>query len=122
MRQATLRRLGSQYVEHRSNAEMHDDGSEYQLKIVHEDQTEELSGWMNSREQVTRAIAALRESEGKAYWLQTRNVLCLPCHHRELTIVECRLVLSAAGNARLPRQTERSRFSYDWAAQRKSPV
>ena len=97
---------------------MHEHGREYQLKIIHEDETEELSGWMNSREQVTRAIAALRESEGKTYWLQTRNVLCLQCLHRELTIVECRLILTAGGNARLPRQTERSRFGYVWAGQR----
>jgi len=29
----------------------HNHGNEYQVKIVHEDGTEELSGWVNSEEQ-----------------------------------------------------------------------
>ena len=97
----------------------HEHGSEYQVRIVHEDETEELSGWMNSQEQVAHAIAALHESAGKTYWLQTRNVLCLHCLHREMTIVECRLILTAAGNnARFSQQPDRSRFGYVWSGQR----
>ena len=66
----------------------HEHGSEYQVRIVHEDETEELSGWMNCQEEVAQTLARLRGSPGKAYWLQVRNILCLNCLHRELTIVE----------------------------------
>jgi hypothetical protein len=34
----------------------HSHGDEYQVKIVHEDGTEELSGWMNSEGQVAQAM------------------------------------------------------------------
>ena len=88
----------------------HEHGSEYQVRIVHEDETEELSGWMNCQEEVAQAITGLRESPAEAYWLQVRNILCIDCLHRELTIVEFRLTLSAAENTRFPRQTDRSPF------------
>ena len=55
----------------------HNHGSEYQVRIVHGDGTEELSGWLNSAEQVAQTIAADRKSQGKAYWLRARNVLWL---------------------------------------------
>ena len=67
----------------------HDHGSEYQVRIVLEDGTEELSGWLNSAEQVAEAIAADRKPQGKAYWLRARNVLCTGCPDREQTIMEC---------------------------------
>ena len=60
----------------------HNHGSEYQVRIVHGDGTEELSGWLSSAEQVAQAIAADRKPQGKAYWIrafsaqtarQTRN-------------------------------------------------
>lgn len=86
---------------------MHEHGNEFQVRIVHEDETEELSGWMNCQEDVARAIPALLGSPGKAYWLQVRNILCLNCLHRELTIAEFPLILTAAENTRLPRQTDR---------------
>jgi hypothetical protein len=35
----------------------HNHGNEYQVNIVHEDGTEELSEWMNSQEQVAQAMA-----------------------------------------------------------------
>ena len=35
----------------------HNHGNEYQIRIVHEDGTEELSGLMNSTEQVAQAMA-----------------------------------------------------------------
>jgi hypothetical protein len=66
----------------------HNHGNEYQVKIVHEDGTEELSGWMNSEEQVARAMAAVRRSQGKRYWVRERNVLCPNCLDREQRIVE----------------------------------
>jgi hypothetical protein len=87
----------------------HEHGSEYQVRIVHEDETEELSGWMHCQE-VSQAIAGLRGSPAKAYWLQVRNILCLNCLHRELTIVEFRLTLTAGENTRFPRQIDRSPF------------
>jgi hypothetical protein len=37
----------------------HDHGYEYQVRIIHEDGTEELSGWMNGEEQLVRAMAAV---------------------------------------------------------------
>lgn len=70
----------------------HNHGSEYQVRIVHGDGTEELSGWLNSAEQVAQTITADRKSQGKAYWLRARNVLCDDCPpDREQGIVECPL-------------------------------
>ena len=69
----------------------HNHGSEYQVRIVHADGTEELSGWLNSAEQVAQAIAADREPQGKTCWLRARNVLCPDCPDREQRIVECPL-------------------------------
>jgi hypothetical protein len=70
----------------------HDHGSEYQIKIIHEDGTEKLSGWMNSVEQVTQqvaqAMAAFQRPRGNAYWLRERNVLCPNCPDREQRIME----------------------------------
>ena len=61
----------------------HNHGSEYQIRIVHEDGTEQLSGWMSSQEQVAQAVAAIDRPQGKAYWLLVRNVLCPNCSDRE---------------------------------------
>jgi hypothetical protein len=69
----------------------HNHGDEYQVKIVHEDGTEELSGWMNGEEQVAQAVAAVHSPPGKAFWLRARNVLCPNCLDREQRIVECPL-------------------------------
>ena len=69
----------------------HNHGNEYQVKIVHEDGTEELSGWMNSQEQVAQTVAAVHSPRGKALWLLARNVLCPDCLDREQRIVECPL-------------------------------
>ena len=66
----------------------HNHGNEYQVKIIHEDGTEELSGWMNSQEQVAQAMAAVHRPQNKAYWLQERNVLCPNCPDREQRILE----------------------------------
>ena len=69
----------------------HNHGSEYQVRIVRGDGTEELSGWLNSAEQVAEAVAADRKPQGKAYWVRARNVLCTDCPDREQRIVECPL-------------------------------
>ena len=66
----------------------HNHGNEYQVKTVRRDGTEELSGWMNNKEQVALAMAAARRLPGKAYWLQERNVLCPNCLDREQRILE----------------------------------
>ena len=88
----------------------HEHGSEYQVRIVHEDETEELSGWMNCQDEVAQAIIGLRGSPAKAYWLQVRNILCPNCPPGELTIVELPLTLTPDENTRFPRQTERTLF------------
>ena len=67
---------------------VHNHGKEYQIRIVHEDGTEELSGLMKSKEQVVQAMAAVDRPQGKAYWLLVRNVLCPNCPDRDQTIVE----------------------------------
>ena len=68
----------------------HNHGDEYRVKIVHEDGTEELTGWMNSEEQVAQTMAALHKPQGKAYWLLVRNVICPNCRDKQ-RIVECHL-------------------------------
>ena len=69
----------------------HNHSNEYQVKIVHEDGTEELSAWMNSAEQVTQVMAAVHRPQGKGYWVRVRNVLGPNCLDREQRIVECPL-------------------------------
>jgi hypothetical protein len=64
----------------------HHHGNEYQVRIVHEDGTEELSGWMQSEEQVAPAMVAIHRPQGTAYWLRARNVLCPDCLERGLRI------------------------------------
>jgi hypothetical protein len=66
----------------------HNHGNEYQLKIVHKNGAEELSGWMNSEEQVAPAMAAVHRRQGDAYWLRERNVVCPNCLDSELRILE----------------------------------
>ena len=64
----------------------HNHGNEYQIRVVHEDGTEQLSGWTNSAEQVALAMAAVHRQQGKAYWLLVRNVICPNCLDREQRI------------------------------------
>ena len=66
----------------------HDHGNEYQVETVYENGTEELSGWMNSVEQVGQAMAAVHTLRVKAYWFRERNVLCPECLDREQRIME----------------------------------
>jgi hypothetical protein len=66
----------------------HNHGSEYQIRIVHEDGTEELSGWLNSPERVAQAIAESHRPQAKAYWLLERNLVCPDCLDREQKVTE----------------------------------
>jgi hypothetical protein len=68
----------------------HNHGNEYQIKIVHDDGTEELCEWMKSEEQLAQAMAAVHIAQRSAYWLRERNVLCPDCFDKEQhIIVEC---------------------------------
>jgi hypothetical protein len=64
----------------------HEHGSEYRLKIVLSDGTEDLTVWL-AQEEILDAITASR-SRAKALWLQERKVLCGSCPDREATIQE----------------------------------
>jgi two-component system, cell cycle response regulator CpdR len=68
----------------------HDHGSQYQVKVIHEDGTEALSEWMNHGN-VAQAMAVLRKPQVRSYWLRERNVIvaaCLFCSDRETAIAE----------------------------------
>jgi hypothetical protein len=69
----------------------HTHGNEYQVRIVHEDGTEELSGWMQGEAQVAPALAAIRRPYGTAYWLRVRHVRCPDCRARDQGTWECPL-------------------------------
>ena len=58
--------------------------NEYQIRIVHKGGAEELSGWMNSTEQIAQALAAVRWPQGEAYWLLVRNVIS-PNYREQIT-------------------------------------
>jgi hypothetical protein len=66
----------------------HKHGSEYQVRIVLGDGSEELSGWLNSAEQVAQAIASHHKPQAKAYWLLERNVLCPNCLDQGQKVME----------------------------------
>ena len=78
----------------------HTHGKEYQVRIVHEDGTEDLSGWMASEEQVAPALAAIRRPHGTAYWLRQRNVRCPDCREGDQGILEYPLTGSASARYR----------------------
>ena len=48
--------------------------SEYQLKCIHEDGTEELGNWMATESELSQAIARIPWGKGKIYWLRERNI------------------------------------------------
>jgi hypothetical protein len=62
--------------------------NEYQIRIIHKGGVEELSGWMNSTEQVVQAMAAVQGPQDKTYWLLVRNILCPNCSDREQITME----------------------------------
>jgi len=43
----------------------HDHGSEYQIKVVHEDGAEEVSEWVTSEEQVVEMVASATGNTGE---------------------------------------------------------
>jgi hypothetical protein len=61
----------------------HNHGLEYQIRIVREDGIEELSGWMNTTEQVGQTMLAVHGLQGKTCWLLVRNIICPACSDRE---------------------------------------
>jgi hypothetical protein len=67
----------------------HNHGKEYQIRIVHEDGTEELGGLFNTIDQVVQAMIAVDRPQGKTYWLLVRNILCPDCPNKEQLIIEC---------------------------------
>jgi hypothetical protein len=79
--EAILAKLGRKHM-------AHDHSNEYQVKIVHEDGAEELSGWMKSEEQVVQAVGSVYRAQGKTYWLRERSVLCPDCSDRDQRIEE----------------------------------
>jgi hypothetical protein len=69
----------------------HNHGTEYQVRIVQEDGTEELSGWMQRAEQVAPALAPIHRPHGTAYWLRARAIRCPDCLERDHDTWECPL-------------------------------
>jgi hypothetical protein len=65
----------------------HDHGYEYQVKIVHANGSEQLSGWMKSEAQIPQVMASVHMS-GNTCWLQRRNVVCPKCPDLEQRILE----------------------------------
>lgn len=68
----------------------HDHGSIYQVKVIHQDGTEELSEWIEPRE-IPYTLAALHKPQATAYWLRERNVtvpFCPDCRDVEMTVTE----------------------------------
>ena len=57
----------------------HKPGNEYQIRIVREDGTEELSGWNSSIEQVAQVVILARKLHGTTCWLLVRNIICPNC-------------------------------------------
>ena len=68
----------------------HNHGSEYQVKVIHEDGTEVFSEWI-AQESIAYTMAALRKPQAKAYWLRERNVkvpFCALCQETETSVTE----------------------------------
>jgi len=61
--------------------------NEYQIRTAYEDGTEEVTGWMDSEEQLAQAMATLHAAQGKAYWLRARNVHCTDCFDKERQVI-----------------------------------
>jgi len=78
----------------------HNHVSEYQLRVIHSDGTEELSGWMKDMEEVAQAISGMRRLLGRIVWLQERTVCCPDCFDREQVVVECPISDAASPRCR----------------------
>ena len=104
----------------------HNHGYEYQIKIVHKDGIEELSGWMNSTDQVAQAMLAVQSPQGKTYWLLMRNVLCPNCSDRgqilEYPIMDIPSSRFLPHDSRYLQLVEsRSRYALGFSASRHTP-
>jgi|SRR5579862_5517 len=87
----------------------HEHGFEYQVRIVYEDESEKLSGWMSCPEEAAHWISGPRRRQAKAYWLQVQDILCLNCRNclnTGATIIEFPLAVIAVAKTRFPQQTE----------------
>ncbi len=60
----------------------HNHGYEYQIRIIREDGFENLSGRMNSAEQVAEAMISFHEPQIKTCWLLVRNITCPDCRDK----------------------------------------
>jgi hypothetical protein len=79
----------------------HIHGNEYQVIIVHANGAEELSGWMNSQDQLAQAMAAIHRAQGNSYWLRERIVFCPDCVDQEQQIVvECPIAYTPSPRCR----------------------
>ena len=68
----------------------HDHGSVYQVKVIHQDGTEELSEWIEQGD-VPYTLASLHKPQATAYWLRERNVtvpFCPLCRDVETAVTE----------------------------------
>lgn len=70
----------------------HIHGSEYQIRIVFDDDSQELSSWMASEEELLKVIASLPQTRGKAFWLRERDKTCPYCGQEPRVIIECPIV------------------------------
>ena len=105
----------------------HDHGNEYQIRIVYQDGTEELSGLMYSAEQVAQAMLTAHRPQGKTYWLLVRNILCPDCSDRERRIMECPL-MDIPSPRYMPHDSDylqmvesRNRYALGFSASRHTP-
>jgi hypothetical protein len=79
----------------------HIHNNEFQVRIVDEDGTEQVSGWMNSQEQLAQAMAAVHRAQGKTYWLRERNALCPECLEEvQQIIVDCPIACAPSPRCR----------------------
>jgi len=68
----------------------HNHGSVYQVKVIHQDGTEELSEWLEWGD-VPYTLASLHKPQATAYWLRERNVtapFCPLCRDVETAVSE----------------------------------
>jgi hypothetical protein len=75
---------------------------EFQIRIIHDNGSEELTVWMTGEEELTRAIARISTGHYKAYWLRKRNVLCPECaeDQEQTIIVECPIATTPSARYR----------------------
>ena len=68
----------------------HNHGSEFQIKVIHEDGTEELSEWIEEGN-IAYTMAALHKPQARDYWLRERSVtvpFCPLCRDVETSVTE----------------------------------